>query len=103
MAPALMTMCPAASLLTTMLLFPASPKTDRMPAVGENDAVTARRLRSSRGSRAGYDRPCLGCLPPDREAGRDIIFRFRLIQDGTMRSLRKEKRGTAAPGTDLDP
>jgi hypothetical protein len=42
------------------------------------------------------------CLRPDRETGRGSFFNIRLLQDSAMKSLQKEKRGTAAPPTDLD-
>src|SRR5260370_23031812 len=101
-APPLTRMWPAMSRLTTMLLSKLSPKTDRTPVPGANDAVTDGRMRSLSGSRVRTARRWLGCLRPDRETGRDFFFNMRLIQDSTMISLQKENRGTAAPPMDFD-
>src|SRR5438046_6262087 len=100
-APPLTRICPAASRLTTIVLFWASPTTDRMPVPVANDAVTAGRMRSLRDSRAGKKRAGLGCLRPDREIGRDFFFNIRLNQDSTMKASRKRKRGHHCPTNGL--
>src|SRR4051794_10277421 len=86
-----------------MELFRASPRTERVPVPGENDAVTDSSRRSLRVSRTGTKRPQWGCLRLERETGRDLVFHRRRIQDSTMKCLQYENLGTAAPPMDLDP
>src|SRR3954462_9941794 len=99
MAPPLTRSVPAASWLTVMLLFRASPKMLSAPP-GRKEAVTAGAMRSDSPSRAGAGRPELAFMFLVWKAGPDFHFSKRCNQDSAMRrALEERNKQRQAPPT----